>query len=128
MRTARITRGLAALALAGGLGVAGASSASADQRHDDERGRDNGRSVCRVDATKHGDNLRVQVRSNTGDGWAFVRANFNEGRDDTNRVNPNRQGDGSTDFDIPRRADWVNVTATIRERGKTATCSDRVRV
>lgn len=128
MRTARIASGLAALTLAGGLGVAGASSASADQRHNDERGRDNGHRSCQVDATKHGDNLRVQIRSNTGDGFAFVRANFNEGRDDTNRVNLNRSGDGSTSFSIPRRADWVNVTAAIRERGQLVTCSDRVRV
>ena len=128
MRTARIASGLAALTLAGGLGVAGASSASADQRHNDERGRDN-RGQCSLDATKRGDNLRVQVRSNTGDGFAIVRANFNQGRDDTNRVDLNRRGDGTTRFDIPRRADWVDVTAYIRDRDRGfVTCSDRVRV
>lgn len=84
---------------------------------------------CRVSLDQRGDWLRVAIRSNARNETADVRANFDSGRDQRERVRLGRDGDAVTRFRVPSRADSVRVRVHIDvDRGRDITCSDSLRL
>lgn len=126
----RTTRPLTAL-LGGGLlatsmaiGTAATATASTDTTSVAAP-----RYTCRVNLDQRGDWLVANIRSNTRNETADVRANFNTGRDQRNRVRLGRDGDATTRFRIPNRASFVAVRVHIdADRGRDITCSDTLRL
>ena len=128
MRTARrltalLGGGLLATSMA--VGTAATASASTDTTTTVAAQRYS----CRVSLDQRGDWLRVNIRSNTRNETADVRANFDSGRDQRNRVRLGRDGDATTRFHIPNRAHFVRVRVHIdADRGRDITCSDTLRL
>ena len=129
----RTTRRLTAL-LGGGLlatsmAVGTAATATASTTSTDTATVVAQRYQCRVNLDQRGDWLVVDIRSNTRNESADVRANFNAGRDERNRVRLGRDGDATTRFRIPNRASFVAVRVHIdADRGRDITCSDSLRL
>jgi len=116
--------GLLAAALA--IGSAGTVSAATMPPRDHHNDR------CTVRLDERGDRLRVEIRSDSDNDRARVRANYNRGRDQSDTVRLNRQGNGDTTFRIPDQARRVTVRVNIddsnRGRHHDVSCSESIRL
>lgn len=115
--------------LAAGLAIGNAGTVSAatmppsDHHHNDR---------CTVRLDERGDRLRVEIRSDSDNDRARVRANYDRGRDQSDTVRLNRQGNGDTTFRIPDQARRVTVQVNIddgnRNRHHDVSCSESIRL
>jgi hypothetical protein len=107
--------------LAAGLVTVGAGAASA---RPDDRHKDDG---CTVELDQHRGKLEVNI---TGDkrAHAFVKADFNKGDDADAYLRLDRKGEGETKFDIPRRANWVEVKVVTKDGRDIDRCDAKLRL